>query len=198
MNLSDQLGSQGDSQLPTTLLSPFTPHIVGSLLTAAERFVPQFYSRDPVIRVCFCRSDAMESNLRSSAYLALSNLIQNSALDCVEVVIGTASVVLDRLDRSIDTQTQLPGSDDRNHHADLQTSLCGVVQVWCFQVICCFLPVFMIFVVFFHLIYNQSQFCDSHCSQTLQSPQLIHFASTSIVTGKFSIQSATIRIESVE
>lgn len=43
-------------------------------------------------------------------------------------------VIMDRLDASIQVETQLVGQDDKNRHAELQTALCGVVQVCCLPV----------------------------------------------------------------
>lgn len=39
-------------------------------------------------------------------------------------------VIMERLESTVSVDTQLLSPEDKSHHAELQTALCGVVQVF--------------------------------------------------------------------
>lgn len=108
-HLSQHLGVNGE-ELPTCALSRYFDHIVSGLLNAANR------------------NDATESSLRTSAYESLSVVISNSAHDTLPVIERIIVVTVERLEASIDLETQLLSTEDKVHNADLQTSLSGIIQ----------------------------------------------------------------------
>lgn len=72
------------------------------------------------------RPNASESNLRGSAYEALSMLIQVGAPEVNEHIMSRLPIILERLERSI--QTFIENSDDhRDDPCGLQALLCGVL-----------------------------------------------------------------------
>lgn len=109
MNLSCSLGNEGND-IPSFPLSPFYEHIINGLLRSSER------------------SDGSESNFRSAAYESLGQCMLHAASDCLPYVQKATLVILDRLDTSISMESQVVGQDDRTQLAELQMSLCGVVQ----------------------------------------------------------------------
>ncbi|KAI3638123.1 hypothetical protein MIR68_003734 [Amoeboaphelidium protococcarum] len=109
MNLANELGVDDQDEV-TYALSPFFDAAVNALLNAAQR------------------SDAVEHQLKTSAYEALANFIQYCAQDCLKTVDNAANVVLSRLEFSIQQGSQALGADDLNEQAELQLALCSVVQ----------------------------------------------------------------------
>ena len=107
MNLAQQMNG---AEMQTYQLSAYFEGVASALLACAER------------------QDSTESNLRTSAYEALSALLGSCAQDCIPVVQQIAVVMLDRLDATIAAEANLLGSDDKNVHAETQAALCGVVQ----------------------------------------------------------------------
>jgi importin subunit beta-1 len=74
------------------------------------------------------RTDSAESNLRPSAYDALSTLVSSAPNDCMPVVQKTAVLILDQLDAAIQASNQSVGGDDKTQLAEHLTELCVVVQ----------------------------------------------------------------------
>eukprot|EP00158_Paraphelidium_tribonemae_P009976 Partr_v1_DN29017_c0_g2_i8_m58624 putative importin len=109
VNLSSRLGQDG-SQVASYPLSPYFEHLTAGLLKNA------------------LRSDGAESNLRANTYEALSSLILYAANDCITHVEKATLAILERLEASIAMEGQILGQDDKSQLADLQVSLCGVVQ----------------------------------------------------------------------
>ena len=98
-----------------------------------------------------CRSDAAQSNLRTSSYEALMDLIKYSGKDCYVVVQKTAIHILEKLQKIIQLDNvswfvssmyslslfffekgTLQGPD-KQHLADFESLLCATLQVWSFS-----------------------------------------------------------------
>ena len=85
------------------------------------------------------REDAEENNLRCSAYEATNVLIQNAAKDTHGTILTVVPIFIDRLAKTFQMQVRaLIGSflnfkvvsmDDREEQTELQSLLCGVLQV---------------------------------------------------------------------
>ena len=108
-SLNQSLGDEGDT-MQTCALSPFYEGTVAALMRATDR------------------QDGSESNLRSAAYEALSAVILFAPRDCLQHVSTVTVAILGRLENSINLETQVVGQDDRAQLAELQMSLCGVIQ----------------------------------------------------------------------
>lgn len=99
-----------DSGEPATyVLSPYFKVIVDQLLATTVR------------------DDAGTSNLRSSAYEAVMEMMKNSPKDCYEVVQTTTMVILSRLQQVLQLESQVPGQD-RAQYYDLASLLCQTLQ----------------------------------------------------------------------
>jgi len=103
------LAFEEESDKNTSPLSPFFQGILQKLLATTER------------------DDADENNLRVSAYEAMDVLIQNSAKDVQQTVLAVVGVYIERLAKTF--QMQVVSSDDREEITELQSLLCGVLQV---------------------------------------------------------------------
>jgi len=100
---------EDDQDKQTSALSPFFQVLLQKLLFATER------------------EDADESNLRPSAYEAINVLIQNGAKDTQPLVVAVLPVFLQRLEQSF--SMQIVSSDDKEQQQEVQSLLCGVLQI---------------------------------------------------------------------
>ena len=74
------------------------------------------------------RPDGAESNLRSAAYEALMQMLSNSPLDCYNTVHRTTVVILERLERTLQMESNIVGADDRMEFNELQSLMCATLQ----------------------------------------------------------------------
>ncbi|ORX58978.1 ARM repeat-containing protein [Hesseltinella vesiculosa] len=109
MNLADQIGTPAGSSEPTGTLSRYFDSIIKALLQFTEQ----------------CTEN--ESNCRTSAYEAMSSLINFSADDCIPLVQEVVLTILNRLEATIAMENQILNADDRADHNELQSSLLGVL-----------------------------------------------------------------------
>lgn len=70
---------------------------------------------------------AMDPNTRASCYEAIATVTCYSAKDVHPALQNLAIHVLDRLEKTIATQAQLLGGDDRRAHHEIQANLCNVL-----------------------------------------------------------------------
>ncbi|EGF79070.1 hypothetical protein BATDEDRAFT_17183 [Batrachochytrium dendrobatidis JAM81] len=66
-------------------------------------------------------------HLRASVFEAMATVIATSADDCLGSVQNLTTVLLQRLNESVNVQSQLVGADERRVHHDLQAHLCSVL-----------------------------------------------------------------------
>ncbi|TPX34252.1 hypothetical protein SmJEL517_g03047 [Synchytrium microbalum] len=105
INLAEQLGQE---DVPDTyVLSNFFVGIITTLMDVADK--------------------STEMELRASAYEAISTMVSHCAKDCFSAVSKLTTAVLDRLDHTVQMQSQLVGPDDRMAHHELQSNLCSVL-----------------------------------------------------------------------
>jgi len=105
MNLGEQLdGSQDIS----SDLSPFYESIITALLKVSAR-------------------DDNEGNVRSASYQALSTMLSVAPEDCLPWVEKATSEILNRLEATVQQQSQLLGADDKSRHAEHQANICSVL-----------------------------------------------------------------------
>lgn len=93
----------------TNALSPYMPQLLQTLLQVVDR------------------EDASESNLRISAFEAISVLIQNAAPDVKGVLLQLLPAIIDRLAQSFNMPALT--NDDKEQKEGVQGLLCGLVQV---------------------------------------------------------------------
>ncbi|CAH9061420.1 unnamed protein product [Cuscuta europaea] len=99
-----------DAGPASSLLTQYVPDFVGALVTAADRV------------------DANDTKLRSSAYETLNEIVRCANLsETASIIVQLCPVIMNKLDNTINLQ--ILSSDDRGKQADLQASLCGVLQV---------------------------------------------------------------------
>ncbi|KAI0045184.1 karyopherin Kap95 [Auriscalpium vulgare] len=110
MNLADGLYDlyDGPDEQQTGPLSPYFAGIMSALLQVTE-------------------TANNESNFRTSAYEAITSLVQQATLDVLSVVSDTAMQILGRMEHLLGVQNQILGVDDRNNWNDLQSNLCSVI-----------------------------------------------------------------------
>lgn len=106
-NLS--LAFEDDQDKPSSGMSPFFQGLLKELLQVTER------------------EDADESNLRCSAYEAVNVLIQCGAQDTLNAALESTPLFLDRLEKTF--SMQIVSIDDKEEQTELQSLLCGVLQV---------------------------------------------------------------------
>lgn len=99
-----------DATPETYCLSKYFEPIVEKLLATTER------------------QDGSQSNLRSSAYEALMEMIKNSPRDCYTTVQKTTIVILGRLESVIQLENNIQTSTDKRQVFDLQSLLCATLQ----------------------------------------------------------------------
>eukprot|EP01118_Nematostelium_gracile_P005236 TRINITY_DN1640_c0_g1_i1.p1 TRINITY_DN1640_c0_g1~~TRINITY_DN1640_c0_g1_i1.p1 ORF type:complete len:873 (-),score=271.61 TRINITY_DN1640_c0_g1_i1:208-2763(-) len=73
------------------------------------------------------RADADENNLRCSAYEAINVLIQNAAQDTHPVILAVLPHFIETLHKTF--SMQILSQDDRDQQTELQSLLCGALQV---------------------------------------------------------------------
>jgi len=74
------------------------------------------------------RADGNQSNLRSSAYEALMEMMKNSPKDCYATVQKTVLVILERLQHVLQLETHITNNSDRAQYNDLQSLLCATLS----------------------------------------------------------------------
>ncbi|KAM5560511.1 hypothetical protein ABKV19_021596 [Rosa sericea] len=99
-----------EAGIHSSFFMPYIPTIVESLLFAASR------------------ADVDDSKLRSAAYESLNEVVRcSSSTETPQIVRELLSVILERLSQTL--ELQIVSSDGKEKQADLQASLCGVLQV---------------------------------------------------------------------
>ncbi|KAG8374445.1 hypothetical protein BUALT_Bualt11G0132600 [Buddleja alternifolia] len=99
-----------DSGPSSSLLTPYLPDILNSLITTAGR------------------TDCSDSKLRTSAYETLNEVVRCSNLpETSQIIVKLLPAVMSKLEQTL--SLQILSSDDREKQGDLQASLCGVLQV---------------------------------------------------------------------
>eukprot|EP00794_Sanderia_malayensis_P017676 gene17676-19438_t len=106
----DNAPSMEDDEPESYILSEKFKFIVEKIIATAERH------------------DASQSNLRSSAYEAVMELIKNSPKDCYEAVKTTLMAVLDRMLRILQLESTGSNIGDHSQHNDFKSLLCAVLQ----------------------------------------------------------------------
>ena len=103
--------SEHTDEPATSSLSPYYETIVHALIATTDR------------------QDANQSNLRTSAYEAIMELVKNAPQDCYVHIQRTTIAVMERLQKIIylDDTSQLTASD-RQQFTDLQSLLCATLQ----------------------------------------------------------------------
>ena len=84
--------------------------MVMSLMTAGER-------------------SAAHPSFRGAVYEAVSSLVTYSPMDCIPVVQKLTTAVVQSLEKTVQVQTTLVGSDEKRLHIEYQASLCSVLTV---------------------------------------------------------------------
>ena len=107
ISLAECLGTGDDDELTNTL-SRYYETIVMALIQTGE-------------------NPAMDPNTRASCYEAIATVTCYSAKDVHPALQNLAVHVLDRLEKTIATQAQLLGGDDRRAHHEIQANLCNVL-----------------------------------------------------------------------
>lgn len=100
---------EDDSDKQTSALSPFYQIVLQKLMVTTER------------------DDVDESNLRASAYEAINVFIQCGAKDTHPITVAALPHFIDRLEKTF--QMQIVSADDKEEQNELQSLLCGVLQV---------------------------------------------------------------------
>ncbi|KAL3830191.1 hypothetical protein ACJIZ3_018993 [Penstemon smallii] len=99
-----------DTGPSTSLLTPYLPTILRSLITTADR------------------TDGNDSKLRSSAYETLGGVVRCLNLsETAQIIAELLPVVMSKLDQT--SKLPILSSDEREKQGDLQASICGVLQV---------------------------------------------------------------------
>lgn len=99
-----------DAGTSSSLLSPYLPQIISSLIETADR------------------TDGGDSKLRSSAYETLNEVVRSSNItETSHIIAQLLPVIMNKLSQTL--EHQIISSDDREKQGDLQALLCGVLQV---------------------------------------------------------------------
>lgn len=99
-----------DAGASSSLLSPYLMGIISSLIATADR------------------TDSADSKLRSSAYETLNEVVRcANVTETAQIISELLPVIMNKLNQT--AELQILSSDDREKQADLQASLCGVIQV---------------------------------------------------------------------
>ncbi|XP_010486444.1 PREDICTED: importin subunit beta-1-like [Camelina sativa] len=99
-----------DSGASSSILSPYLTEIITHLLAAAER------------------TDGAESKLRGAAYETLNEVVRCSNLsEASSIIAHLLPAIMKKLAETMDLP--IISTDDREKQAELQASLCGVLQV---------------------------------------------------------------------
>lgn len=108
MNLADRFGSMSVGEGEENALSKYFKDSVSALLQATER------------------ADA-DNQLRTASYEVLSSFVTNVGDDELASIAQLSTVILDRLEKTLELRTQIVSADDRNTLEEMQTSLTVVV-----------------------------------------------------------------------
>lgn len=108
MNLADRFAGEPGCQ--TNPLSPHFQQSIQHILQVTER------------------GDA-DNQLRTAAYEVLNSFVTNAAGDSVGLVATLSNVILERLEKSIQLQSQVVSVEDKLTLEEMQTSLASVVMV---------------------------------------------------------------------
>ncbi|GKV22054.1 hypothetical protein SLEP1_g31959 [Rubroshorea leprosula] len=99
-----------DAGASSSLLMPYLTDIMSSLIATADR------------------TDGGDSKLRSSAYETLNEVVRcSNVMETSHIIAQLLPVIMNKLGQTV--ELQIVSSDDREKQADLQASLCGVLQV---------------------------------------------------------------------
>ncbi|XP_051130682.1 importin subunit beta-1-like [Andrographis paniculata] len=99
-----------DAGPSSSLLTPYLPDILTSLVATAER------------------KDSCDSKLRSSAYETLNEVVRCSNLsETAQIISKLLPAIMSKLEQTL--ALQIVSSDDKEKQGDLQASLCGALQV---------------------------------------------------------------------
>eukprot|EP01114_Cavostelium_apophysatum_P022766 TRINITY_DN834_c0_g1_i1.p1 TRINITY_DN834_c0_g1~~TRINITY_DN834_c0_g1_i1.p1 ORF type:complete len:849 (-),score=280.63 TRINITY_DN834_c0_g1_i1:274-2820(-) len=100
---------EDDADKPSNALSPFFGVILQKMLQITER------------------DDADEANLRSAAYEAINTIITAGADDTKSTVLQMTPLIIQKLEQTF--AMQIVSADDRSEQYEVQSLLCGVLQV---------------------------------------------------------------------
>ncbi|CAB11082.1 Importin subunit beta-1 [Schizosaccharomyces pombe] len=92
----------------TSVMTPFYEAIIGSLLHVTDQ-------------------KGNENNSRTSGYETLGTLITFSSDSVLPMIANVLSIILTRLETSIQMQSQILDVEDRANHDELQSNLCNVL-----------------------------------------------------------------------
>ncbi|KAF8253599.1 ARM repeat-containing protein [Wilcoxina mikolae CBS 423.85] len=109
MNLADRFGRDNTEEGEENALSKYFKDSVSALLQTTERV------------------DA-DNQLRTASYEVLSSFVGNVGDDEMASVAQLSTVILERLERTIELRAQVVGADDRNTLEEMQTSLAVVMS----------------------------------------------------------------------
>ncbi|PRQ42851.1 putative importin-beta domain, importin subunit beta-1 [Rosa chinensis] len=99
-----------EAGMHSSFFMPYIPRIIESLLFAASR------------------ADLDDLKLTSAAYESLNEVVRcSSSTEAPQIIRELLSVILERLSQTL--ERQIVSSDGKEKQADLQASLCGVLQV---------------------------------------------------------------------
>ena len=107
MNLAEQLGSES-SDTQTSTMTPYYEQTLNALLSLTERA-------------------GNENNSRTSAYEAISTLVNYAALDSLPLVQNLTTVIMQRIQATLVMRNQIVGQDERLAYEELQSNLVGVL-----------------------------------------------------------------------
>lgn len=107
MNLLEQLCSEGASS-PTTVMSPYYPTLVPTLIQLSGRSDNEFSSR-------------------ASSYEALSTFVIYSGDDSMPIVQSIATEILSRLETTINMQSQISSNEDKANLEELQINILSLL-----------------------------------------------------------------------
>jgi importin subunit beta-1 len=102
---------EDDVDKSTSPLSPYFTGLMEKLIRVAERD----------------KDDLDENNLRASCFEAINVLIQNGAKDTVPTVAAVVPIFIDKLEKTF--QLQIVSNDDKETQSELQSLLCGLLQI---------------------------------------------------------------------
>jgi importin subunit beta-1 len=108
MCVAQQFGGEAGSQ--QNALSPHFEASIAHLLQVTER------------------NDA-DAHLRNGAYEVVNQFVMNAANDSLKLVADLSNVILDRIEKSIQMQSQVVSVEDRLTLEEMQISLMSVIQV---------------------------------------------------------------------
>lgn len=96
------LAFEDDSEKNTSPLSNYFQTLLEKLIRTADRF--EFFFREWILTVFFCRDDSDENNLRTSAYEAINVMIQAGAKDTNQAIFVVTPLFMERLEKTFSMQ----------------------------------------------------------------------------------------------